>query len=355
MTNKNRWPIIVTGILLLFIFLIYIFFESITPLFVALGLAYAVSPFVDFMEERGVDRSLTTIVIIVVFFTVGGIVLFIMVPIILSDISIFIGDLPNHSSRLLDKLILLSSKSGINIEVNKELILKELKTYLQKTKPSEVFPVFLFLQDTLSNIISIMVTFLKFLVIPVFFFYFLRDLNKINSNVMDIVPKKYLNTFRNYITLYDNVLNGFIRGQIFVALTLALLYSIGLSIVNITFGLVIGILSGLFNIVPYLGVMFGLISSSILMIIDFRGWPQVLGVMLVFGAVQAIDGLFVTPRLVGNKVGLSPIQTILALMIGGKFAGISGMLLAIPIFGIGKTTLKELSILYKHSDYYLDD
>jgi len=354
MDTKKRWSLAASGILLLIIFFIYVFFESITPLIVGLGLAYAVSPVVDFMEERGVARSATTLLFIFVFFTIGGIVLFILIPSVLGDLTIFLGDLPRQIPKLLEKLIVLTQKIGINIKINKELVLEEVKLYLQKTSISEIFPVFSFIQDTLTNVMSLVVNLVRTLVIPVFFFYFLRDLKNINKSMHELVPKKYSDVFEHYISLYDNVLNGFIRGQIFVALTLALLYSIGLSIVNITFGMVIGILAGLFNIVPYLGVMFGLIASSVLMVIDFQGWLQVFGVFMVFGTVQTIDGLFVTPRLVGNKVGLSPIQTILALMIGGNFAGITGMLLAIPIFGIGKVTLKELSVQYKNSDYYLD-
>jgi len=354
MDTKKRWSLTAGGILLLITFFIYVFFDSITPLIVGLGLAYAVSPVVDFMEERGVARSLTTLLFIFVFFTVGGITLFILIPSVVGDLTVFLSDLPRHIPALLEKLIVLTQKLGINIKINKELVLGEVKTYLQKTSISEIFPMFHFIQDTFTNAMSIVVNLIRTLVIPVFFFYFLRDLKKINKSIHELIPKKHVDIFEHYISLYDNVLNGFIRGQIFVALTLALLYSIGLSTVNITFGLVIGILSGLFNIVPYLGVMFGLIASAVLMIIDFQGWLQVLGVFMVFGTVQAIDGLFVTPHLVGNKVGLSPIQTILAIMIGGNFAGITGMLLAIPIFGIGKVTLKELSIQYKNSDYYLD-
>ncbi len=353
MNEKKRWSIIAGSLLVIFLFLIYIFFESITPLFIALALAYAVSPIVEFMENKGVNRSLTTLVLLCIFFTIGGILLFISIPKIVSDLTIFLGNLPKHISNLLDRLIVFSNKTGIEINIEKNILIGEVKTYLQGITIEEIFPVFQFIQNALTNTISMTVNLLRILVIPVFFFYFLRDFKKINQSIIDIVPKRHIAKFKHYVELYDNVLNGFIRGQIFVAMTLSLLYSIGLSIVGIPFGMLIGIFSGLFNIVPYLGVMFGLTFSISLMIIDFNGWIQFFGVLSVFGIVQAIDGLFVTPKLVGNKVGLTPIQTIFGLMIGGRFAGISGMFLAIPIFGIIKATLKELSIEYKLSGYYL--
>ena len=146
----------------------------------------------------------------------------------------------------------------------------------------------------------------------------------------------------DYVRMIDGVLGGFIRGQIVVALALAVLYSTGLLITGLRFGVIIGVAAGILSVIPYVGFFVGILVSSVIVLVDFSGWGMVIGVAATFGVSQVIEGYILTPKLVGNKVGLNPLETLIAVLVGGEVGGIVGLLIAIPTGGIAKKTLYEL-------------
>jgi predicted PurR-regulated permease PerM len=137
----------------------------------------------------------------------------------------------------------------------------------------------------------------------------------------------------------DGVLGGFIRGQILVALCLAVLYSAGLLITGLRFGVVIGVTAGILSVIPYVGFLIGLLASAVVVLVDFSGWGLVFGVAATFGVSQLIEGYVLTPRFVGNRVGLNPLETLIAVLVGGEMGGFAGLLIAIPACGILKKTV----------------
>jgi predicted PurR-regulated permease PerM len=175
-------------------------------------------------------------------------------------------------------------------------------------------------------------------IIPVFFFFILKDIDYIRDSFYSFVPDSIEGWVRDYLGMVDEVLSGFIRGQIIVALCLAVLYSIGLGITGIRFGVLIGVVAGLLFIVPYVGTVIGILASATVVLVDFSGWGQVLGVAATFAIAQAIEGYILTPRIVGNQVGLNQLETLIAILVGGEMAGLPGLIIAIPTGGILKRT-----------------
>ena len=142
--------------------------------------------------------------------------------------------------------------------------------------------------------------------------------------------------------MVDQVLGGFIRGQIIVASALAVLYAVGLGLTGIRFGVLIGVLAGILFIIPYVGTILGIAACGIILIVDFSGWGQVLGVVAAFVIAQSIESYILTPRITGDRVGLNQLETLISILIGGEIAGMTGLLVAIPAGGIIKKTFVML-------------
>ena len=163
----------------------------------------------------------------------------------------------------------------------------------------------------------------------------------------------------------DNVVGAWIRGQIEVSIILGLMYALGLAITfgmygearidGMISGIAIGMVGGLLNIVPYLGFLIAFVMAILLALLDWAGWEPLVGVLLTFAIAQTLEGYVVTPRIVGEKVGLSPVVVIIALLLGAEVLGLLGVLLAIPVVGSLKVLLPDLIDMYKRSDWFLGE
>ena len=165
--------------------------------------------------------------------------------------------------------------------------------------------------------------------------------------VLDLAPPRWRPDAAKRLDQADGVFSGYLRGQMLVASILAGLYCVGLSLLGIRFGIVIGLLAGFLNIVPYVGLLTGLTLSLTMAAVDFAGWGRLVGVLAVFGACQFAEGAFITPRVVGDKVGLSPLESIIALILGGEFGGLAGLVLAIPVAGTLKIYGRDALAAYR--------
>src|SRR5690554_1942053 len=158
--------------------------------------------------------------------------------------------------------------------------------------------------------------------------------------------------------LMDVAVGQWFRGQLQVAGILAVLYSVGLGIVFAIFGLdvqsgiVIGVLTGLLNVVPYFGFAIGSILAVLVVLIDWSGWGPLIAVGIVYGVIQTAESYLITPKIVGEKVGLNPVTVIIVLLIGGQIGGLLGVLLAIPVSGAFKVILPDLLAMYERNSFF---
>ena len=188
--------------------------------------------------------------------------------------------------------------------------------------------------------------------LPVLTFFFLRDWDVFVERVAALVPRDHESTVSRLAQESSAVLGAFLRGQFLVMLILGVLYGIGLWAVGLDLGVLIGVLAGLLTFVPYLGpatvVAFGGIAS----LVQYGDWPHLLGVLAVFGVGQVIESYWLTPKLVGDRIGLHPVAVIFAVLAGGRLFGFLGMLLALPVAAVANVLLHYAVERYRASRIY---
>jgi len=188
--------------------------------------------------------------------------------------------------------------------------------------------------------------------IPVVTFYLLRDWDSLIEKIHGLLPRKWEPTAVKLAKESDEVLGAFLRGQVLVMLVLAFIYSMGLWWVGLELALIIGLVAGLVSFVPYLGFIVGILLAGVAAMMQFHDPSILLLVAAVFGVGQALEGMLLTPLLVGDKIGLHPVAVIFAVMAGGTLFGFVGVLLALPVAAIVMVMLRHMQQVYRQSDLY---
>ena len=197
-----------------------------------------------------------------------------------------------------------------------------------------------------ANLISLLV------ITPVVAFYLLRDWDRLIARIDTWLPRDHAETIRERVREVDRTLAGFLRGQGTVCLILGLFYAIALSIAGLDFGLVVGLVAGLLSFIPYVGAIIGLVLSVGLALLQFDDWLRVAIVAGIFFVGQAVEGNFLTPKLVGESVGLHPVWIIFGLLAGGALFGFVGVLLAVPAAAVIGVGVRFALDRYLQSPYY---
>ena len=176
--------------------------------------------------------------------------------------------------------------------------------------------------------------------------YLLIDLPKMREGAKDLLPLKYKDDILRVLKAIDRDVHAFFRGQLLVALALGVIYSVGLLISGVDFALIIGPVAGVANMVPYLGIVVGMGPAILMVLLDFS-WLKLIGAVLTFVIGQTIEGFYLTPKIVGENVGLNPVAVILAILIFGQLLGFLGVIFAVPLAAAVKVLLHELIAYYK--------
>lgn len=320
--------------------------NTMIPLLIGLALAYAFDPFIDYFENKGIKREKA----VFWFFIAVGFIFLLTITIVLPFLFIQLSELiEKFPNLLITALNFIADK--FNIETSS--IKNQLLNFLTQHYNSEAFTKLAnILRNVFSSTANWIFSFFSALIIPIFFYFFILDIDKMKSNLFKLIPKDYQNYVGIRVKKVDNILSGFIRGQLLVSFIMCFLYSFGFFVIDLQYGLLIGVMSGILNIVPYLGVTFGLIASILMSFFAKNILMKIILILVVFSIVQFIEGFIITPKIVGKKVGLSPLITILSVLIGGELFGISGMLVAIPLFGILKVILRDCKAAYLKSNLY---
>ena len=310
-------------------------------LVLAFALAYLLDPAVDWLEKRKVPRVVSILLILLLAAGIIAVALSFLIPYLWEEAVQFIREAPDLAG---EALVKIASWGLLPEDMTRSVpeLLNQIKGNLLAGGWSTLKPVITGLLEATSGIVGSLLAIVSLIIIPVFFFFFLVDLDGIRDSFYRFVPDSIQEWVRDYLLMVDGVLSGFIRGQIIVALSLAVLYSIGLGITGIRFGVLIGVVAGLLFIVPYVGTVIGILASATVLLVDFSGWGQVAGVIATFGIAQAIEGYVLTPRIVGNRVGLNQLETLVVILVGGEMGGLAGLIIAIPAGGILKKTIQFL-------------
>jgi predicted PurR-regulated permease PerM len=262
-------------------------------------------------------------------------------------------NIPDYAKRLYD-LVPANLKVQLNIDTHEKI--SQQLNQLAITSRSMAFdiakPVLAWLQQALTSTVGFILNLLGYLIIPIYLFYLLVDMPLLVAWIKELPPERFRAQLEILATEINTVLSGFIRGQLLVCAILAVLYSIGLWIIGIDLAVAIGTLAGAAFIIPYVGTVIGIVLSMLMALLKFH---DLLHPMLCLGwflIVQALEGMYITPKVVGDTVGLHPLIAIIALLIGGQLMGISGMLLAIPMAAVAKVFACRLLDYYRNSEFY---
>ncbi|QBQ55168.1 AI-2E family transporter [Nitrosococcus wardiae] len=334
----------------LFLFSVYLLREILLPFVAGMAVAYLIDPLCDWLERKGFSRTMATSLVTAGFIFVVIAVLLLLVPLLQNQIMHLIEVLPSLIARAQDStwpwLQLLQERWSIDI------------SQLQNAVRDQAGALIKWIGRTLASLLSSGMALANLLslifVTPVVAFYLLRDWDRLIARVDHLLPRKYAPVIREQVKLIDTVLSGFIRGQASVCLLLGTFYAIGLTLIGLDFGLMIGMGAGLLSFIPYVGTIVGFIAGIGLAFVQFSEWTPIALVAGVFVVGQVIEGNFLTPRLVGTRVGLHPVVVIFALLAGGALFGFLGILLAVPVAAVVGVLTRFAIKQYVASHYYLD-
>lgn len=313
---------------LLLIFLVILIFPIITPFFIAFLLAYLLDPLVDYLENKGVNRSLGILLIyftLIIIITLGIIY---GLPKIIGELNKFVETIPRYTSQIQDYVKAFQKKySKVDIPESIRIItddsIKKIENYLITIIKGIVEGFFYFFTKIFDIILA-----------PILAFYLLKDFDSIKDGFLHLIPAIYRKDIVNLGQQMNKILKSFFRGHLIVAVLVGLLTTIGLTLIGMEFALVLGLVAGIFNIIPYFGPLFGIIPAVSLALLQSK--KMALYVFLIMTLIQQIEGNIITPKILGKSVGLHPLIIILALLAGGHLFGILGMIIAVPITGILK-------------------
>lgn len=332
--------------------LMYLARRVVTPFCIAFALAYLLDPLVDRLEKWKISRTLGVVVLMFSFFLLmffGGAI---FIPLFKLQVESLAENLPQYISALQEWALPLLEKLELWDPGKMQEILTEGMKKLGKL-PLEIFTsATSFLWSSLSSLINIILMAVNIFVIPVAMFYLLRDYDLINGKVLDLVPHRFRDAVKEILGDIDKVLSKFVRGQLMVATLMASLYCVGLYFCGTPMSLLIGTLAGFANLVPYLGLVFGFVPAALLTFLQFHDAAHLLGVAAVFAAVQALEGMVITPRVVGDQIGLHPVIVMLAVLVGAEVFGLMGIFLAVPVTAVLNVLLARGIIKYKKSAIY---
>ena len=192
------------------------------------------------------------------------------------------------------------------------------------------------------------------LISPVVAFYMLRDWHNFTDKIYGLIPHKQKKTVVDGINAVDRIISGYLRGQFMVCIILGSYYSFGLWLINLRLGILVGFLAGLISFIPYVGSISGFLLAMILVITQYGTMPKIAAVITVFAIGQFIEGNILTPKLVGENIGLHPVWVMFALLAGGVLLGLLGMIIAVPVAACIGVWLRYMVENYKNSAIYLE-
>ena len=327
------------------------------PFIVGMGVAYLLDPAADWLETKKLSRTMATSLICAVFFVGLGLGLLWFVPALAGQLMGLVDDLPRLLAALREWVMpyveSIRAQLGSITGFNGNLGAEALDTGSAKEGAQGLFKVAGNVARTVLQSTSALLNLLSLLFItPIVSFYLLRDWDRITAKLDDLLPRAHAETIRAQFHAIDRVLAGFLRGTFNVSLILATFYMVTLSMAGLHYSLLIGLIGGFAIIIPYLGTVIsgGLAVGMALM--QFNGWEPVAIVGVIFVIGQVLEGNFLTPKLVGDKVGLHPLWMIFGMLAGATLLGFVGVLIAVPLSATLGVLVRFGLQRYRESSYY---
>lgn len=321
------------------------------PVFFSFVIAYLFNPAVNYLEKKTrMSRTVTAGILMVSFIFLVIFLLINLFPYIIEQVEQAADKFPDTLKLFSDKIKVLSDYITKNFSQYVGNI--DLMSKIEEMLSSALNNLSTILVAAFSSLYSVLLILLYLVFIPLISYYFIKDAKKIQRSFFGLVPARYKEKIINRVEQMDVILSSFIRGQAIVVLILAVLYSIGLSIIGLPFAILIGVMSGIGDIVPYFGTIVGFLISLVVGFSHFQSIEKLLLIMLIFIIVKGSENWFFYPKIVGREVGLHFVWVLVSIVVFGRLFGFWGLLVCIPAAAGFKVHVKELIKYYKNSDFF---
>ena len=343
--DQIKYWTIAASILLIFLWLLG---DILLPFVLGAAIAYLLDPIVDRLERLGTGRVLGTILILMAAFFVLFFIFLLLIPLAIDQFRLLAAAAPDLvtsvQALVLNQIASISPESeALNSTVS------NLSTMAQE-KLGIIFG------SVMASAISLIDVIMLIVITPVVAVYLLVDWDRILEKINELLPLDHASVVRSLASEIDSTLSAFVRGMIAVCLVLGIYYATALSLIGLEFGLIIGFIAGLVSFIPYVGALLGGVLAIGLALIQFWGDFELVALVVgVFIVGQIFEGNILTPKLVGNSVGLHPVSLILALSLFGAFFGFIGLLLAVPLAASAGVILRFFIKKYKMSRLFLGE
>ena len=358
-TDMYRRVVVTLGVLT-FLWLLHVAGSFLAPFVLALVLAYVADPLVDRLDRSGVKRAYGAGLVLVVAILLVVLAMVLLVPMVVDQATRFARDLPEMIADLqvwyrdlitrleMSELPLLRD---VPFERALEVDTEDVQTFLaERIRELQVG-----WEDAmgLGRGLQMFLTVLGYAILtPVLTYYILRDFPSLQEVAARLVPQDQRTRTLGFLSRYDELLGEYLRGQLLVAAFVGIATGLGFWIVGFPNAVFLGVLAGVFNIVPYLGLIVSLVPALLIAFLSQPLWLSLLKVAGVFFVVQALDAYLLSPRIIGSRVGLHPVWVMLAIIGFGSFFGVVGLLVAIPLAVLIKMLIGRTVDRYRESVYY---
>jgi predicted PurR-regulated permease PerM len=345
-TQAKVWGIA----LVVFVALLVLLKGILLPFVAGMAIAYLLDPVCDRLEAMGSSRTVATTIVTSIFALAVILLLLLIVPLVIQQVIAFLSTLPDFISRTQDRLL------PFYMQMQRQFDLPDV-TELGEIARTRIGTALAWLVGLLEGLITQGLAIANLLslifITPVVAFYLLRDWDRLIARVDDLLPRDHADVMRQLAKQANESLAGFARGQSMVCVLLAAFYAVALVLVGLPFGAIVGLVAGLLTFIPYVGCLTGFVVSMAIAVGQFDDWVSIALVAVIFVVGQVIEGNFLTPKLVGDRVGLHPVWIIFALLAGGALFGFLGLLLAVPVAALIGVLVRFSIAQYRASKLYL--
>lgn len=349
MTTKQKFWLSIIGFLIILGALIRLWAPILAPFGIAAVLAYLANPIVNVLCRWRLSRLWASVLVFTIFVLVLFSIMLLMIPLLEHQIRLLISLVPKIVTYIQHTALPWLNQ---RFDMHLQLDLSSLQQVIVSNLGSTSGTVKSIIRALSRSGLAIAAFFTNLLLVPVVMFYLLRDWQQVLDGIQGLLPRKLEPLICKLCHQCNDVLGAFFRGQLLVMLALGIIYSIGLSLMGLQLGLIIGMMAGLLSIVPYLGFVVGIVAALVAAIFQFHSVGALVMVVVIFGIGQAIEGMALTPLLVGDKIGLHPVAVIFAILAGGQMFGFIGILLALPVAAVIMVLLRYGHERYLASDIY---
>lgn len=331
------------------LWLVWLLSPVLTPFIVGAVLAYALHPAVEWLAAHRVPRVLAVVLVETAVILAAVLLLLLMVPILSKELPLLREQIPLLAERANQTLLPWLHRLGFKVSLDTESIKAFVLKYLNAN-----------LEDWLTTVLSsariggsiLLAVIGNAVLVPVVLFYLLIDWPPLVRRVEGLIPPRLLPAVQDFLGECDQVLGQYLRGQLLVMVLLAVGYSVGLASFGFDLAVPVGVFTGLAIFIPYLGYGLGLLLALLAGVLQFGGLYGMVAVAVVYGIGQGLESLLLTPRLVGERIGLNPLMVIFALLAFGHLFGFVGVLIALPVSAVLVVAVRRLRGLYLASPLY---